>query len=93
MIIRPEIAVLRVDAPLYFANARGVADEIAELSRSRPDLRYVVVDCTGITAIDFTGSETIADLERELEEADVELHLAAIRGPVRDVRGRRSGRS
>lgn len=85
VITRPDVAVLRVDAPLYFANSRGVADEIAGLSRSRPDLGFVVVDCTGITAIDFTGSETLADLKRELEEAHVELHLAAIRGPVRDV--------
>ena len=85
VLTRPDLAVLRVDAPLYFANARGVADEIGELTMSRPRLEYVVLDCSGITAIDYTGAETLSDLKRELEQARVELHLAAIRGPVQDV--------
>lgn len=82
---RPDLAVLRVDVPLYFGNSRTVADAVAETARSRPELRFVVLDCTGLTAVDYTGADTLADLEHELEEAGVELHLAAVRGPVQDV--------
>lgn len=81
----PELAVLRVDAPLYFANSRAVADAIADTARTRPALRHLVMDCSGITAVDYTGADTLADLHRELEQAQVQLHLAAVRGPVRDV--------
>jgi len=83
--IRPDMAVLRVDAPLYFANSRTVADAIADVARTRPQLSYLVIDCSGITAVDYTGAETLGDLKRELEQAHVHLHLAAVRGPVRDV--------
>ena len=81
-------AVLRLDAPLYFANSRGVADTIADIAATRPDLRFIVLDASAITSVDYTGAETLADLEEELQVAGVELHLATVRGPVRDVLGR-----
>jgi len=80
----PDLVILRVDAPLYFANSRNVADAIADVTY-RKGVRGVIVDCTGMTAIDFTGAETLADLDSELAQLGVELHLAAVRGPVRDV--------
>ncbi|MBA3574210.1 MAG: STAS domain-containing protein [Pseudonocardiales bacterium] len=84
----PAAAVLRLDAPLYFANSRGVADTIADIAATRPDLRFIVLDASAITSVDYTGAETLADLEEELQVAGVELHLATVRGPVRDVLGR-----
>ena len=84
----PAAAVLRLDAPLYFANSRSVADTIADIAATRPDLRSVVLDASAITSVDYTGAETLADLEEELQVAGVELHLATVRGPVRDVLGR-----
>ncbi len=81
-------AVLRLDAPLYFANSRSVADTIADIATTRPDLRSVVLDASAITSVDYTGAETLAEIEGELRAADVQLHLATVRGPVRDVLGR-----
>jgi len=81
-------AVLRLDAPLYFANSRSVADTIADIATTRPDLRSVVLDASAITSVDYTGAETLAELEGELRASDVQLHLATVRGPVRDVLGR-----
>ena len=84
----PAAAVLRLDAPLYFANSRSVADTIADIATTRPDLRSVVLDASAITSVDYTGAETLAEIEGELRAADVQLHLATVRGPVRDVLGR-----
>lgn len=85
VLVRPDLAVLRIDAPLFFGNSRTVADAISDTALSRPQLRYVVVDCSGLTAVDYTGADTLADLAHEMEQASVELHLAAVRGPVQDV--------
>lgn len=83
--LRPDLAVLRVDAPLYFGNSRNVADALTDVVHSREALRAVVLDCSALSGLDYTGADTLGDLESELERAGVQLHLAAVRGPVQDV--------
>lgn len=84
----PAVALLRLDAPLYFANSRTVADSITDLVAARPDLRDVVLDASAVTWVDYTGAETLAELDEQLQAAGVALHLATVRGPVRDVLAR-----
>ena len=84
----PELVVLRVDAPLYFANARGVIDTVGDILGERADVRYVVLDCSAIGDADYTGLELLGELAGDLDAAGVELHLAAARGPVRDLLAR-----
>jgi sulfate permease, SulP family len=81
----PETAVLRIDGPLYFANAKFVEDRMLALPATRPDLRAVVLDCSAVTDIDSSGEHTLRHVAEELDRADVQLHLATVRGPVRDV--------
>jgi anti-anti-sigma regulatory factor len=50
----------------------------------------VVLDCSSMPWIDFTGAESLAELDRAFADAGVELHLAAVRGPVADVLARLS---
>ncbi len=80
--------MVRLDAPLYFANSQSVTDAIANLAANRPALRAVVLDASSMPWIDFTGTESLAELDRGFAAAGVELHLAAVRGPVADVLGR-----
>jgi sulfate permease, SulP family len=79
------VAVLRVDGPLYFANAKFVHDRLTALPPERPQLRAIVLDCSAVTDLDTSGEHTLRELDRELGEAGVELHLTTVRGPVRDV--------
>jgi SulP family sulfate permease len=84
----PGLAVMRLDAPLYFANSQAVTDAIADLAATRPALRAVVLDSSSMPWIDFTGAESLAELDHAFADAGVELHLAAVRGPVADVLAR-----
>lgn len=84
----PAVALFRLDAPLYFANARVVADAITEAVGSRDRVRAVVLDASSIPWIDYTGAEVLADLDADLRDAGLELHLAAVRGPVADILAR-----
>ncbi len=84
----PSVALFRLDAPLYFANSRAVADRIGDAVALRPQLRAVVLDASSLAWIDYTGTEVLAELDDALRAAGVALHLAATRGPVSDVLAR-----
>jgi sulfate permease, SulP family len=80
----PGVAVLRIDGPLYFANAKFVEDRLGELA-GRPDLSAVVLDFSAITDLDTSAEHTLRELRHNLAEAGIMLRLATVRGPVRDV--------
>jgi sulfate permease, SulP family len=81
----PSLLVVRIDAPMSFVGARQIGDHLAELVEQRRDVRYLVIDAAPVSAIDVTGLEMLGDLAEQLEEAEVEVHLAELRGPVLDV--------
>jgi SulP family sulfate permease len=85
VVTHPEALVVRIDAPLSFVGARAIADGLSERLRSRPRVRFLVLDATAVTAADFTGVEMLGELVEDLGQAGVELHLGGLRGPVRDV--------
>lgn len=80
------IRIVRVDAALSFVNAVNVkklilghADEIED------EPRALVLDASGINDLDATGAEMLDEVLIEMEERGVALHLADVKGPVRDV--------
>lgn len=81
----PAVAILRLDAPLYFANSQAVTDALADVVAGRPTLRAVVLDSSSMPWVDYSGVDALAELDRAFVEAGVVLHLAAVRGPVLDV--------
>lgn len=83
--VDPRVAVVRVDGPLYFANAKFVEGWLGGLPARRPGLGAVVLDCSAVTDLDTSGDHTLAGLLADLAGKGVTLHLATVRGPVRDV--------
>lgn len=88
VVVRPEVVIARVDAPLSFTSARPIAERLAGLVRHRPEARFLVIDCTAINTADYTGVDMLGTLGEELASTGVEVHLAALRGPVSDILGR-----
>jgi SulP family sulfate permease len=80
------IHVIRIDAALSFVNAqfmkRLCLDEAVSIGTAP---RVLVVDCSGINDIDATGADVLGEIITELDESPVTLHLADVKGPVRDV--------
>lgn len=85
LISRPDVLVLRFDAPLFFANADYFRDTIEKLAAQKGDaLRAIIVQCDTISEID---SSAMAMLERAIYDfraLGIKLILAAVIGPVRD---------
>lgn len=88
LITDPRVAVLRVDAPLYFANAQLLEDALLDLAERRPELRALVLDASSIGDIDADGAHALALVHERLAGRGVELRLATVRGPVRDLLAR-----
>lgn len=81
------IRVIRIDAAMSFANAQFVKNLVRssadDLGRTSP--HALVLDCSGINDIDATGVATLEEVMGELDRSPVVLHLADVKGPVRDV--------
>ena len=87
----PGLIIFRFDTELFFANANHFRDQIREVVReAQPPARAILVDAGAISHIDTTGTDMLAELVSELTESNVELLLARVKGPVRDIL-RRSG--
>lgn len=83
-----DVAILRVDGPLFFANTKRLEDRVQALVTDRPELRAVILDASATTDIDATGAHALHELASDLDSAGIALHLAVVRGPVRDVLAR-----
>jgi sulfate permease, SulP family len=79
------IALLRMDGPLYFANARFFEQRAQSLVSDRPLVEHLVVVASAIGDIDASGAELLIELDDELRDGGVQLHLVTVRGPVRDT--------
>ena len=85
------VRVVRIDAALSFVNATNIKRLLVEqASAIEAAPRALVLDASGINDIDATGAEMLDEVIGELREKGVNLHLADVKGPVRDVL-RRSG--
>ncbi len=80
----PQVVAIRVDESLYFANTKFLEDTMLQIIADRPEVNHVILIGLAINFIDASALETLEALVHELREAGVELHLAAIKGPVMD---------
>ena len=77
---RDDVRVVRIDAALSFVNATNVKQLIRDHAAASP--RALVLDASGINDVDATGAEMLTEVLEELDEVDVVLHLAHVKGPV-----------
>ncbi|MFW5823346.1 MAG: SulP family inorganic anion transporter [Marinobacter sp.] len=80
----PELAMLRVDESLYFANARFLEDCVLDLVSTQPQLKDVVLVCPAVNLIDASALESLEAINERLRDSGVRLHLSEVKGPVMD---------
>ena len=79
---QPGVAVLRVEAGLFFANSDTVRHAVLDHAKGA---RAVVIDAETIAFVDVTAADMLRQLSDELAERDVKLLVAHDIGQVRDV--------
>lgn len=79
------IYALRMDAALDFAAASAFEKNIVKAISSNPGLAHVCWFALPINRIDVTGTETIARLEKRLQDQHITLHISGMKLPVETV--------
>ncbi|KAL6883414.1 hypothetical protein ACP4OV_010828 [Aristida adscensionis] len=81
----PGLLVLRIDSPIYFANASYLRERISgwiddEEHRIRAageeTLRCVVLDMSAVVSIDSSGTKMLEVLKKNLEKREIQIALA-----------------
>jgi SulP family sulfate permease len=71
-----------MDAALDFAAASAFEKNIVQAIGSHPGLAHVCWFALPINRIDVTGTETMARLEKRLQEQQITLHISGMKLPV-----------
>jgi MFS superfamily sulfate permease-like transporter len=79
------IDVVRFDAPLFFANASYLEDQINERLQAKRDLRHIVIVSNAISDIDASGEEVLSLLVDRVRAAGVEISFSGVNESVMDV--------
>lgn len=84
VVLDPKILSMRVDASLYFPNARFIEDYINKAVAANPEACHVILQCPAVNAIDSTALEMLEAINERLKDGGIELHLSEVKGPVMD---------
>ncbi len=79
------IAVVRFDGALFFANASYLDEQIIKFRSDMPDLRYILLDASGINDIDASGVEELALIVDRMHAAGFGFTVCNAKGPILDV--------
>ena len=82
----PGLIVYRFDAPLVFANAAFFVERLESLiTNAGSGLKCVILDAEAMSDFDSTAAETLENLDADLERRGVDLWIARVNGPLRDL--------
>jgi SulP family sulfate permease len=85
------VVVVRVDAPLYFANLDYLREKLTSLEEEQAGrMRVLVLDASSVTELDSSADTALVEIADDFASHDVELYLAGVKGRLLDVM-RRSG--
>lgn len=81
----PFMGIIRLDAPLYFANARVLENRILDMFSDNPQMEYILLDAEGINDFDASAEESMVLLLENIRLQGSDMFITNAKGPVRDV--------
>lgn len=80
----PHVLLLRVDENLFFGNLGAIETRLTQELKKNMDVSEVVLIMSAVNLVDTTAMEVLTELNRDLLNRGIRLHLAEIKGPVQD---------
>ena len=80
----PGLVLFRWDAPLFFANAELFKERVLEAAANTRSVHWLVVAAEPVTSVDVTAADSVAELDKALQDAGIELCFAELKDPVKD---------
>lgn len=82
----PGVVVLRFDGSLYFVTADALEDALRSvLTRRRESVKVIVLSFEAVNFIDSQGSAKVRSLATMADTLGVEMGIARLKAPVREV--------
>lgn len=79
------IAIVRLDAPLFFANVSYFEEEIVDYLAKNKNIQFVVIVASGINEMDSSGEEMLSSMLETLKEAKKELYFSRVKAPIYEI--------
>ena len=79
------IAVVRFGGPLFFANASFLEDQITDRLLNMPNLRHIILVCSGMNDIDASGEEALSLIVDTVRSGGRDISLSGVNESVMDV--------
>ena len=78
----PGLLIVRLDGPLYFANAAAFADRVHGLvAAAEPTPKEVLLNAEAFVDLDSTAHEVLHELVDDLHEAGIRFSIARAKRP------------
>jgi SulP family sulfate permease len=82
----PGLLIIRLDTPMYYANALTVRDQIKTLIAStQPPPRALLLDAAGQDTLDITSAEVLKGFVKELKSKGISIYVAEVHVTVREA--------
>lgn len=82
----PQILYIRPEFSIYFANAEFIREHVLKkVEEKKNGLKFVLMDMEAVNKIDATGIDEMKELISEMRKMGVELYIANVHKPVREV--------
>lgn len=78
------ILAVRIDESLYFANSASLENRLLAAVADQPSVNHLLLIMSAVNFIDASALETLESLITRLNDSDVTVHLAEVKGPVMD---------
>jgi len=79
----PGVLIVRLDAPMYYANALTARDRLKAMIReARPSPRAVILDAEGQDDLDLTSAQVLKGLVAELHADGLAVSFVNVHAPV-----------
>jgi sulfate permease, SulP family len=80
----PEVLAVRVDASLYFANAKYLENFLTQTIADRSEIKSVLLVCSAINLIDASALEILESLIADFRNLGIQFYFTEVKGPVMD---------
>ena len=76
--------VVRIEGPLFFANANRFRDAVRKLvDEAAEPVRAVVIDAEAVSQTDTDGADVLTELAHELGAHGIEVAVARVESSIR----------
>ncbi len=83
--LHPSVGAIRFDGALRFVNVSYFEDALLKVERENPAVRYILVKCNGINALDASGVDMLFNLVARFKSSGITLGFSEPKKQVRQV--------